>query len=645
MKLSFFAALTFYLFPLLIGRALVKPLVKRDLNYSFISYFVTGEILIFGLVLFLNYTLRAVFPQIPFAGLLAAVFIASVGVALPVNFLLGKKDLQIKRHLLPLALSFLFAIFAYALWQHNSPYPLNWDIYEHQTLINEMLKGRFSFVTSAITDTFGFNSYSSATYVDMAVSQLFFKMPIFDYWNAISIIHFTLIILGSYLFTKEVTSNKAIAFLSMPLAAFIFDSNMSLTTLFFIPQTYVSMVFMFLFIQLISEVKEKRVPRLWLVAVGIIFLVLNHYVIGGVAAAIYLGTYLYYRNHKLITSHVNKLVAVEASLFIGYLTIIFSSNVSFLNSINVGEAQMFTFNLAEKINIMRQIYGFLFILFLPIGVMAALNRKKEIEVTQLVVMLGLLTIVLLQLPYVLKFYTLARMFTHLFIAIGIYALIKQINNRALRIVSYYLLFAALIITFICNATIWKESLENDGNYTQISPLEIQAADFLKAKYSNSNVLLISDPATQYVLETFSQVNTQGGAYMDLKTREILNSVNQTSNTGEVAKELYKVNDALNPTNGKRIFVLSGRYFIWQRSDLAHKYSLGYNVWHPADLTFDNEKVIEQFEADKAHFKLIYENPAMVILEVNDGKSESKTAINKSQTKSLLGGILSKYVTR
>ncbi len=149
----------------------------------------------------------------------------------------------------------------------------------------------------------------------------------------------------------------------------------------------------------------------------------------------------------------------------------------------------------------------------------------------------------------------------------------------------------------------------------VSPQELTAASFLKENYSNSNVLLVSDPATQNILEAISLVNTQGGAYMDKETRNQLDLISNTTSVSEIAQELYRINDKVAPTNGKRLLVLSGRSFIWLQSSKKNKDDLSFNIWNPSDLTFENKKQIQRF-ADDPHFSLVFENSTLAIFEVS-----------------------------
>lgn len=612
---ALFTAFLFYFFPIIIGRPLIRIFYRHHLNYPFISYFITGALVLYSLVFLINYTILRLFSSLPFEIIFQALLASLAIVCIPANFFFRPTDIQLKKYAFPSFFAGTCAIGVYYLWQLGTIYPFNWDIYEHQTLVNTILHGHWSFITSHVTDTFGFNGYSTIFHTLIAGTQTFLPSPVFPYWHSLSMLHFTFVILASYFLTKEVTNNKVIAILSATLGAFIFDSNISFTSLFFIPQTFTAVSFVFLFTQLISEVKHHRLPSPFLIALGSIFLILNHYVVGLVAVGIYTTTWLYFRNHKYILGHINRRLYIEIGLFVAFLLIIFSSAIP-LGFLNNGEAVAFTSTLTDKFLVMKQVYGFIFLLFLPIGVSTLLKRNHEMEVGSLVITIGLLALILMQLPYVMKFYVLARFFVHILIAMGIFTLFRQIKNRWLLYSSYSFLVITLTGIFITNTVTWKGGLEYQNLLTHISPAEIQAADFLKKHYNSTATFLISDPATQHILEPFSNINTQGGAYMNSKTREILSIIGETQSTRDIEEKLFEIqDDVTGPSSGKRLLVLSGRYFIWQDSSYGEKHSLNYNVWYPADLTLDNKQQIERFVADPDHFMLVYQSPTLAIFEV------------------------------
>lgn len=614
---SIISALLFYLFPILIGRVAYGSINKnKEVSYPFVSYFVFGCLTIFGWALIEKYVVLSLFPTYSFIRLFQpTIYILGV-LAFFINLTLIRNffNLDIKKYLQSVLLSIFLGGIVYYLWNLNTPYPLNWDFLEHQTLVDNILRGRYSFVTSQISDTFIFNGYSSIFHTIMMSAQMLLPTAILDFWQSISFIHLVLVILASYFFAHVITNNESIALFSAILGTFVFET-VTFTSLFFIPQTLTAVVFIFLFIQLLLEVKHNRLPSISFIIFNSLFLFLNHYIIGLLAVLIYVGLYLYIRYSEWLFAKINKIVLLEVGLFISVIMIIFSSLIP-LNFLNQGEAEYFNFSVVEKFLFMQRAYGHSLLLFLPLGISKILKRRKDVEVITLVIALFILTLIFIQIPYVFKFYVIGRFFIHLIIAIGIFVLIEKVTYPLLINAIMIFLISVLIGIFIVNSVHWKNILNYKDILTHISPTELQAAEFLKNKYGKTNILLVSDPATQNILETFSGVNSQGGVYANQNTREQLMTIFQATAPVEIKDRLYLIKDALETTDEKRLFVLSGRYFQWQMASKKYKQALYFNIWTPSDLTFDNKKYINFLSSDLAHFALVYENPTVAIFEVN-----------------------------
>jgi hypothetical protein len=621
---SFLSALSFYLVPTIIGSGVFgmadliweNGILASNRRYLLVSFFVYGSLVLFATGLILSYTFGFFVPNL-LPTLLRISTILLLVTSVVVFLFSSHKTVWQNKNILPLLFCISVSILVYSLWQLHSPYPLNWDLYEHQTLANTILQGRFSFVTSYISDTFIFNGYSSLFHFLLATSQLFLPISVLPYWHSISVIHFTLVLLGSFLFAKEVTGNTTIAYLAAIINGFIFESTTVFTTLFFIPQTFTGVCFIFLLTQVISFYKQNKIPPLSLVISGSLFLFLSHYIVGGFAAVIFVATYLLIRfQNTLLLRAKNFSFLMEMGFILVLLLIIVSPFIP-LGFLNNGEASYYTFTLWDKFIFMLKNYGFLLLFFLPLGVLAILRRKRLIELFILVVMVCVFSVVLIQLPYVLKFYVVGRFFVHLVMAIGIYHLIYRLRPYMLDRLAFVCLFIALSIIFVANASSWKFFLSYNGEFTHVSQNEIQAAEFLKTRYQSKNTLLVSDPATQYVLEALSRVNTQGGAYANENTRNELNTLSELSTSSEVANHVYNIKDAVLPNSDTRVLALSGRYFLWQKKPKEDKDALFYNIWHPIDLTLEDKKTIANLLSDKTHFSLLYQNPTIALLEVKN----------------------------
>lgn len=611
--LSFIPALVFFLLPIFIGRAIYGLTSKdKSISYPYISYFVLGALVVFGLALILT---KAFF----ISKFTTLIFIA-VTISAVVNFILlilrKNWDFHPTSYIKRLIVSVFTAVLVYGIWQYHAPYPLNWDFLEHQTLVNNILNEKFSFVTSQISDTFGFNGYSSLFHLLLSIPQIFFSIDIVTFWLRISFVHLVLVILASYIFAYSITRDELTAFLSAFFGAFVFES-VTFTSLFFIPQTFTAVLFIFIYSQLIKEIRLNKLPNLYVIIFSSLFLLLSHYIIGFIAVLIYIGTYIYIRYESFISNRISAKRLTEVGMLIITLFILFSPVIP-LGFINKGEASFYTFSLARKSELMKQAYGYSLLLFLPLGILTVVNRKRKEESLILIVATLITILVLSGIPYALKFYVLGRFFIHFLIALGLASFISKIKSFNLQNWSISFLVMTLLGIFIVNSVYWKSILNYQNITTHISPNEVEAAQFLKSSYSKENILIISDPATQNILEGFSGINSPGGAYMNQSNRTQLSSVSQRLSTDEIVNRLFSINDRLEPKSGKIILALSGRYFLWQEASLENKQALYFNIWTPADLTFDNKRFIRNLLSDSAHFKLVYSNPTIYLIEVQKG---------------------------
>jgi hypothetical protein len=171
--------------------------------------------------------------------------------------------------------------------------------------------------------------------------------------------------------------------------------------------------------------------------------------------------------------------------------------------------------------------------------------------------------------------------------------------------------------FYRNETYFKEPLYFLGSESNISPAEVQAGDWL-SKNAPSGSLLVSDPSTQAVLEAASGVNSQGGPYMSLETRRVLESINRSDDYGAVAERLLTIQDNLafeRQVRTDTLFVLSGRYFAWQQFPSEQKESFYYNIWQPVLLDPGDQGYINGL-VDSHKFNLLYRNSELAILRVS-----------------------------
>jgi len=173
----------------------------------------------------------------------------------------------------------------------------------------------------------------------------------------------------------------------------------------------------------------------------------------------------------------------------------------------------------------------------------------------------------------------------------------------------------LLITFYKNQLVYKEPLNFKSYETQISYSEIQVGNWLALQNKDGKAFLISDPATQYILEAVSGVNSQGGDYMNLKTRNTLESINGYYDSNIIKNKLSGIKDAIaiKQNTQRTFFVVGGRYFAWQRLPNGQKDSTFYNIWSPKELTEADKTYIDYYK--RVGLKVVFSNKEIVIFSL------------------------------
>jgi hypothetical protein len=612
----FFALLSaslFFLLPALIGRAIFQLATRSAHKHAepLASYFVLGSLSIFGIA--------AAWQVLPIQFSFAPYFFWTIyllsGISLIINLILRPKisRTQVQESALPISLSLAIALVVHLLWSIHSPYPLNWDLYEHQTLANLIQQGHWSFFTSRISDSFIFDGYSSLFHTLLSVSQFCLFTNIISFWQAISFWHTTLLVLAAYTLAKLVSRSTSVAILSALLSGFIFESVITFTSLFFLPQTWSAVLAIFLFCQFLQDRPEHHKKNWILLTLSLIGLFLGHYIIGTLGIGIVLFAFLFNTYGKRIEVLIQQFPLVESATLL-ILLIFFASFILNLSFINHGEAAAYTFSLPLKFEFMKRIYGLLLLFTLPLGFIYAIRQKNKQLNIVLFITLAFLAASMSQFPYALKFYTIGRFFVHLVMALGIWSILQFAHFKVTKAISFSVVGLSLAVILLLNSAYWKNGLSYSNLLTHLTPTELQAATFLKENYQHQNVLMISDPATQNILEALSGVNSAGGAYSSDTNRSLLAQIGVSSQPTQVYDHLFEIKDQVTPEAPVRLLVMSGRYFEWQNRTLKEKASFDFNIWNPSNLSLENWHQVEGLLKDPK-FRLVYNNPEIAILEV------------------------------
>ncbi len=625
------AACKFFLVPFLIGRALYLlfafiPILQGRQQHLHDSwwrtpwYFAGGELFIFAFALFFHY--MSFIPSSQFFSFLYQTITYCFYFSFLLNFIslfFIRWRLQIS-NLVFIATIFALAFSTYYIWLAKSPQPLNWDYYQHQLLADDIRLGQFSFFINEISDTFGFLSYPPAFHLNLALAQgpqQLDSLAIIDFWQYASFIHLLLFLFATLAFTQSLFQSKKLTFLALFIAAFVFDSAVSFTSLFLLPQTFTAVWSILLFADLIHRGRTQQSISWWLLPLGLFFTILNHFVIGTFAALCFVGTFIYWRFPRLRRSSFQPFLLL-ALIFLTLAGVFISYRLD-LSAINRGEAANYIFDLSTTLTNLYRFYGFLGLILILAGfALTAIRFFRRPTAPSCFFLGGFLIstgILFSHFPYAAKFFTLFRFFYDLSAAIALLWFLQRFRHWRTKIIIFAFAVGAFFINFVANCYYWKIDLNYQGQWTHSTAEDAAIADFLWQRYSGQSVLLISDPATQHILEGLSGVNSAGGAYGTRENRTLIANLYRSTSIENFLCSLINISDSLTQTTDKKLLALSGRSFLWLQSDLADKLLFNYNVWSPNNLSLRNLYFIESLKKSPK-INAIYESPYMVILEVD-----------------------------
>jgi len=615
-----FLASLFYLIPTSIGRSIALLTFSRKKEEhlsSFPIYFVLGAAIIFSIAMIIQYFILSIASTASFSHLFFPTIYVIEFCSLLINVTQYRKMLKLfNRHTITIFLfSFILSAIAYSIWIWKSPYSLNWDLYEHQTLVHLITSGNFNYFTSRISDTFGFNSYPPVFHSLMAVSQFPKELQpeeILQYWNVISFLHLWIVSFISYGFSYVVTKNKNLSVLSCILGTLTFESVIAFTSFFLLPQTLAAVIFISLFSTLIWRKKHQLSVSSFEVVLSVLLLVFFHYIVGGFGMVILLATLIYFSLHYKMNELSQNIPLMEI-LCICIIVGAFSTQFVDLKSLNHGEAASYIFTLSDKIAFMAQSYGFLFLFGIPLGILAAFRKQQWLQKYLLFIGINFLVLLLTPIPYALKFYVLARWFVLFFVAQGMWSLIEKQSFSFFRTASFLIISLFLCGILTLNSVFWKQGLTVDQQVSHVSQDELAAAQFLRDNFKNESLLIISDPATQYILEGLSGVNSPGGSFANTGTRNSLSAALSHSSGYETAVELRQIQDSIVPPSQRTFIVFSGRLFTWQTATDIQKQSFDFNIWQSRQLKFSNLRWLDSLDA--VRFAFIYQNNSLQIREL------------------------------
>lgn len=504
-------------------------------------------------------------------------------------FAMGKPKTQ---HLFILALA---TGISYMIWRFQSPYPLplNWDMWEHQTAVNAILQGHSALIPSALSDTFGFNGYTTLFHYILALPQYLFRPDILGFWWIAEVYMAFVTSMAAYALTRVVTKRDDTALVAGVLSALCFESSIVFAPFFLMPQTVAAVIWCFGFAWIINT---KRFPNIFGLCALALIICSMHFVIGAAGILTYL-VYLIIRFTRVQKgSKGMRFILYTMPIWVYTLLFVLSRYIP-MGSINWGEAANFIQTIPEKLTDMQGWYGYFPLLLVPIG-MWALNRDQKASHAKTIALISLtvLAVVFSPIAYGMKFYALERYFVILYVACGVMYFIDEAVIPKYKAGILFLFFAAQLVIFTTNVLRWQESLGFQGVASHVSAYDQQLATFLKNHYGNTRVMLISDPTTSYILEPLTGINTPGGAYMNGENRTRIASLINASDSARLSESLDQIHDKLDTTPvGGYLVVLSARYFQWTTLLEAKQLGFAFNIWRPQAMNLTDTIATAAFE--------------------------------------------------
>lgn len=608
-----------YLLPVLWGRAGVmlglvltrKKRLGKELDLL-PYYFGLGLLMIFGLALFVEYVVRLEFGEwfFPLVWGLSGLFLG-------INLWKRPRRITDELHLLlpVLGMALLVGMSILLIWWYRSPYPLNWDWNQHQQLSRLIQEGKFSFFTSHLSDTFGFNSYPPILHILIAITQKGLRLwPTYamSYWQLLSYFHLVLVGVVSWRLGSMVGMSQRVGYLSLLLGMMIFDSAVAFTNLFFLPQTVAAVLWVFFMADLIECLQHSRTVNWWKWILSMGVLVSLHYLVGGVGALLLLAVGIYTWLHHRYQSKWRALPIVPAVTTLMVIAALFLSQLN-LTSLNQGEAASYSYQLSEKQVFLEHSYGWLMYIWVPIGVWVILKRNNATSRVFILVFIAFLLAMLTPLPYVLKLFTLMRFWVLVTVAVGVDYLLSYVTSTLLRRFAMFGMIGIMWLMLVVNVNYWKAGLLNDELYSHVNSDEIELANLLFEKYTSKQVLIVSDPSTQFILEGMSGVDSLGGAYMKLTDRVALKQALESSDRKTLVDFVDHVEDGVNGNVEKKLVIISGRTLQWLRLEEGQRQSLSVNIWKPMKLSMEDREVIDDID-QVSSLKKIFDSKSIVAFE-------------------------------
>jgi len=523
------------------------------------------------------------------------------------SIVVNKKDLYELLLLTTVATGLFFIVY-----RVSTPIPgiVNWDLLHHLNMVRELIKGNFSLILSQISDTFTFNSYTPFFHILIVAPTLLFKADTTQVMWWAEFFHYLFTTYISYWLGKKVLGGRWGALMTALISLFIFESTVAYTNLFFLPLTLAGTLGALFTAEIITSHKKEFNFKNFVLGFLIVFMI--HYMIGIAYLLLISVIYIY---HKSKSTKLKKILLIGSFVFLTASVLINYFNQKLFIT-DRPDAKHFIYSIQELLAMFNQWYGFLPILFIPAGLYFIIKKKHELGWMIVFAVFSLSGMAFFPFSYGLKVYALDRYFINLLIVCGILSFLHEFHNRFLQIFLIIVVSLAFCSVFVANINAHLQLSYNGKNNSYISKADLEAANWLNNNFKGKRIYLISDPTTQAVFEALAGINSQGGAFPRPDTVELISSINSGLDATSIRDILLKVHDTLPYQNGRDItlFVLSGRYFNWQRFSWECKTSYACQSWLPQEIQSSDYDLIQKM-TDSNYFKAIFKNKENVIFEL------------------------------
>ena len=595
------ASLSIFIVPLLLGSFWGGSIAQRFLRGALF----TGVLAFVALLpLPLPYQSR-------FGMLVAAGSIMSIGNIISQRY---KKPVVVHKNFLNwVFIGVLFTLYAaflfFTLFKSLTPYSyhVNWDVYEHIKLSQEVLTGRISIFPSHMSDTFTFNGYTPLFHLLLSLPSALFKASLQGVYYFAEWWFYLAVVFSSLAISFKVFRHRVHAIVGGILGATVFSSAVVYMPLFFLPQSLTALVTVLLLFFAKHETK-KDMLNLFL---SCLILFLLHFVIGFVGAGIVLLWHGYQYLKERVEILRNPWILFSGGLLsaLSLLGMFLLHTVGGIQLTGREEAVYYQFGLPQLAQFFLSWYGILGIMLLPVGLFVLFRSVKSEHKLIGIFSLFIFAVCFSPLSYALKFFSIGFFFMNLILTAGVARLLFLLPQKV-RGIGMILFALAMTSIFYANQATYKQFLYHSGVESHVSPLEMDAGKFLQSK---KGVFLISDPATQGILEAVGNADSQGGVYMSEVSRKTLSHLSEIDEA-DTKELLSSLTDELSDKKfSTRYVVLSGRYFAWLRLPEWQRASFYFNIWKPRELSVEDNAVIQKYL--DAGLQPVYANSEMVIFEL------------------------------